>query len=118
MGADDHNCVKWRKVEEPFIALPPSCDDVPDMVGWRDPYIFEVKGEGDYEEWGILIGSGHKTTGGSVMIYRSKQLSSGGPLTASAGSQAPAWKQLEFTSPDAATAQCTLIHSQPCQRGA
>ena len=80
MDADDHNCVKWRKLEEPFIALPPSCDDVPDMVGWRDPYIFEVKGEGDLEEWGILIGSGHKITGGSVMIYRSKQLSSGACL--------------------------------------
>ena len=56
------------------------------MVGWRDPYIFEVKGEGDFEEWGILIGSGHKKTGGTVMIYRSAQLSSGASYQTSGGS--------------------------------
>ena len=69
--------MQWTKLEEPMIALPPSCEEVPEMVGWRDPFIFETKGQDAYKEWGILIGSGHKSTGGSVMIYRSEHLRSG-----------------------------------------
>ena len=69
-----------------MIALPPSSEEVPDMAGWRDPFIFETKGQGDHTRWGILIGSGHKKLGGNVMIYRSEHLRSGGArLPPSAG---------------------------------
>ncbi len=64
----------WVKSEEPFLAHPP-----PDMglVGWRDPFIFEFHGKDGREEWGMLLGSGIKGKGGSVMIYRSPDLRSG-----------------------------------------
>lgn len=65
----------WVKSEEPFLPYPP-----PDMelVGWRDPFIFEfmTKG-GQHKEWGMLMGSGIKGKGGAVMIYRSDNLRSG-----------------------------------------
>lgn len=65
------------KQEEPMIANPP-----PSMalVGWRDPYIFETRSPDSEREWGMLLGSGIKGKGGSVMIYRSKSLRSGKPL--------------------------------------
>ena len=47
------------------------------LVGWRDPYIFETKSKDSGREWGMLLGSGIKGKGGSVMIYRSKNLKSG-----------------------------------------
>ena len=50
------------------------------LVGWRDPYIFEFKGQGGKLEWGMLMGSGLKGKGGAVMIYRSDDLSSGEQL--------------------------------------
>ena len=65
----------WAKSEEPFLAYPPQ--DM-ELVGWRDPFIFEfmTKG-GQHKEWGMLMGSGIKGKGGSVMIYRSANLRSG-----------------------------------------
>lgn len=45
------------------------------LVGWRDPYIFEVGGSG--RQWGMLMGSGLKGRGGAVMIYRSNSLLGG-----------------------------------------
>ena len=47
------------------------------LVGWRDPYIFETRSADSEREWGMLLGSGIKGKGGSVMIYRSKSLRSG-----------------------------------------
>ena len=51
----------------------------PDMglVGWRDPFIFEFKGQEGKQEWGMLLGSGIKGKGGAVMIYRSPSLHDG-----------------------------------------
>ncbi len=63
------------KSEEPFLAYPPPDSN---LVGWRDPFIFEFKGkDGRFKEWGMLMGSGIKGKGGSVMIYRSDNLRSG-----------------------------------------
>ena len=90
---------RWRKLEAPVLPLPPA--NLP-LVGWRDPFIFEVKGEvregmmargeggaeGEEEqnnnsdhhrhrEWGMLLGSGFKGRGGTVLVYRSDELHGG-----------------------------------------
>lgn len=57
-----------------MIATPPPSMG---LVGWRDPYIFETRSAGSKREWGMLLGSGLKGKGGSVMIYRSESLKSG-----------------------------------------
>ena len=70
---------KWQKSREPFLALPPSSGGKEgcQLVGWRDPFVFEFKGQDGHEQWGMLMGSGIKTLGGAIMIYRSSSLSSG-----------------------------------------
>lgn len=75
-GEHDPLLANWEKTEAPFLAYPP-----PDMglVGWRDPFIFEFKGQDGHEEWGMLLGSGIKGKGGAVMIYRSPSLHEGAP---------------------------------------
>lgn len=61
-----------------MIALPPAgTPEGAGIVGWRDPFVFEFKGQDGHEQWGILMGSGRKTTGGAIMIYRSRDLCSG-----------------------------------------
>ena len=90
---------RWRKLDAPILPLPPA--NLP-LVGWRDPYIFEVKGEkrevsiaspasgGEnrgaeerglhlhhHREWGMLLGSGFKGRGGAVLVYRSDELHGG-----------------------------------------
>lgn len=72
--AGDDSLETWVKLEEPMIANPPP--SMP-LVGWRDPYIFETMTSDNKHEWGMLLGSGIKGKGGSVMIYRSKSLRSG-----------------------------------------
>lgn len=72
--AEDETLETWVKQKEPMIAVPPA--DMK-LVGWRDPYIFETLNEQDEREWGMLLGSGIKGRGGSVMIYRSKSLRTG-----------------------------------------
>ena len=69
----------WIKQEQPFLGLPPA--DMP-LVGWRDPFIFEFKGQDGFQEWGMLLGSGIKGQGGSIMIYRSSELTGGAPPVA------------------------------------
>ena len=103
--AEDPLLTRWRKLEAPALPLPPA--NLP-LVGWRDPFIFEVKGErreggglirtaaaaegeggerrnggdGDgrghrHREWGMLLGSGFKGRGGTVLVYRSDELHGG-----------------------------------------
>jgi len=76
-GAGDDSLETWVKLDQPMIANPPP--SMP-LVGWRDPYIFETMTSDNKHEWGMLLGSGIKGKGGSVMIYRSKSLRSGTPL--------------------------------------
>ena len=74
-GAGDPTLAMWSKREEPVLPMPPP--DMP-LVGWRDPFIFEVKGkQGNGREWGMLMGSGLKGQGGAIMIYRSESLYGG-----------------------------------------
>ena len=74
-GAGDPTLAMWSKREEPVLPMPPP--DMP-LVGWRDPFIFEIKGkQGNGQEWGMLMGSGLKGQGGAIMIYRSESLYGG-----------------------------------------
>jgi beta-fructofuranosidase len=66
--------VTWHKSAEPLIAMPPP--SIP-LVGWRDPFIFEVGDGSEGSRWGMLMGSGLKGRGGSIMIYRSDSLLGG-----------------------------------------
>lgn len=76
-GAGDPTLAMWSKREEPVLPMPPP--DMP-LVGWRDPFIFEIKGkQGNGREWGMLMGSGLKGQGGAIMIYRSDSLYGGMP---------------------------------------
>ena len=70
--AADDNLSVWHKRAQPFLQYPP--ENLP-LVGWRDPYIFEMGGDG--KEWGMLLGSGLKGKGGAVLIYRSASLQEG-----------------------------------------
>lgn len=78
----DPTLTMWSKREEPVLPMPPP--DMP-LVGWRDPFIFEIKGkQGNGREWGMLMGSGLKGQGGAIMIYRSESLYGGKPHSCSA----------------------------------
>ena len=75
ISAGDPTLAMWSKREEPVLPMPPP--DMP-LVGWRDPFIFEMKGKnGNGREWGMLMGSGLKGQGGAIMIYRSESLYGG-----------------------------------------
>lgn len=72
---DDPTLTMWSKRDEPVLPMPPA--GMP-LVGWRDPFIFEIKGQqGNGREWGMLMGSGLKGQGGAIMIYRSESLYGG-----------------------------------------
>ena len=71
-GAGDATLSVWNKVDKPVLLFPP---ENLQLVGWRDPYIFERGGNG--KEWGMLMGSGLKGKGGAVLIYRSLNLYEG-----------------------------------------
>ena len=75
--AGDDSLSVWHKRSQPVLQYPP--ENLP-LVGWRDPYIFEVGGNG--KEWGMLLGSGLKGKGGAVLIYRSASLHEGVDLLA------------------------------------
>ncbi len=75
--AGDDSLSVWHKRSQPVLQYPP--ENLP-LVGWRDPYIFEVGGNG--KEWGMLLGSGLKGKGGAVLIYRSASLHEGATLLA------------------------------------
>lgn len=74
LHAPDPLLSRWRKVDAPVLPLPPP--NLP-LVGWRDPFIFEVKGRDGRTEWGMLLGSGFKGRGGTALIYRSPDLLAG-----------------------------------------
>lgn len=78
-ASGDRNLTHWTKGTSALIGIPPLQTDEP-LVGWRDPFIFEQRHNADgVLEWGMLMGSGRKNIGGSVMIYRSADLTSGVP---------------------------------------
>jgi beta-fructofuranosidase len=64
--AEDDALLHWKKRPTPIIAAPPQGMYV---TGFRDPCLWQ---EGD--EWYVGIGSGERTIGGCVLLYRSRDL--------------------------------------------
>jgi len=64
--AEDSHLLHWKKLEIPVIATPPQGMVV---TGFRDPCPWR---EGD--AWYLGIGSGERTIGGCVLLYRSRDL--------------------------------------------
>ena len=50
------------------------------LAGFRDPYVIRKGGKG--QDWHLLIGSGLKGQGGTLLLYKSKELQSGDPSQA------------------------------------
>lgn len=88
---DDELLINWKKVESPFLPLPP-----PEMelTGWRDPFVFtcntlptedvgtplSFRPENGPPGYRILMGSGIKGKGGTALVYRSSDLMKGWEL--------------------------------------
>ncbi|KAG2494571.1 hypothetical protein HYH03_007337 [Edaphochlamys debaryana] len=68
---NDPKLTYWTKTEYPFLSLPP-----PNMGlgGWRDPYIIGRPGQDGQDHWSIVIGSGVKDSGGTILVYTSPEL--------------------------------------------
>ncbi len=47
------------------------------LAGFRDPYVIRKGGKG--QDWHLLIGSGLNGQGGTLLLYKSKELQSGSP---------------------------------------
>lgn len=67
---DDDLLTQWRKIEIPFLKLPPKEYE---LTGWRDPFIFSSKSKQDLP-YKMLIGSGIKDKGGTALVYGSRYL--------------------------------------------
>jgi beta-fructofuranosidase len=55
----------WTKWKTPVIEPPTA----PDLMGFRDPFLWR-----DADSWYLGVASGHRKQGGSVLLYRSKNL--------------------------------------------
>jgi beta-fructofuranosidase len=64
--AEDDSLLRWKKLEEPVIAEPPSGMAV---TGFRDPCPWR-----EADGWYLAIGSGERGVGGCVLLYRSQDL--------------------------------------------
>ena len=60
------NMLSWQKYEDnPVISKPP----LKNLTAFRDPFVWQ---EGS--DWFMLVGAGIKNTGGTVLLYQSKDL--------------------------------------------
>ena len=64
--AEDDGLLRWKKLDKPVIATPP---DGMRVTGFRDPCPWK-----EPDGWYVGIGSGERGKGGSVLLYRSKDL--------------------------------------------
>lgn len=69
---------KWKKIEMPFLKLPPKGLE---LTGWRDPFICQMDHQSTLQDrnsqYTMLIGSGIKGKGGTALVYKSKSLEDG-----------------------------------------
>ena len=71
-AGDDDYLVTWTKQSRPVIELPPPNEG---LVGFRDPYIIQRGVDG--KPWKLLLGSGVKGKGGTLLLYTSENLLDG-----------------------------------------
>ena len=67
--------MEWSKLDDPVLAFPPA--GFPDMTGFRDPFVFARKTESS--PWKMVVGSGTKSKGGTILLYHSQNLTTGNP---------------------------------------
>lgn len=75
-SGDDANLIQWQKSSKPLVELPPV--GLGELAGWRDPFIVSRPGQMGCDEWVMLVGSGIKEVGGTVLVYKSSSLTKGG----------------------------------------
>lgn len=63
----DAACEKFEVIDTPLLDAPPAGLDV---VGFRDPFVWRA----DDGSWRMLIGSGLRGVGGTVLVYRCSDL--------------------------------------------
>lgn len=66
--AEDDDLLRWKKREQPVIAVPPAGVKV---TGFRDPCPWR-----EDDGWYLGLGSGERGKGGCVLLYRSRDLRS------------------------------------------
>jgi beta-fructofuranosidase len=69
----DNSLIAWTKIDEPVLALPPT--GLPKLTGFRDPFVFARKTESS--PWKMIVGSGFKGQGGTILLYHSQSLTEG-----------------------------------------
>ena len=74
--AGDARLQGWEKLQEPAIAGPPPGMQ---LTGFRDPFVIQ-RGQ-DGQPWQLIIGSGVKGRGGTILLYQSAHAASGAPCT-------------------------------------
>lgn len=88
----------WREVDTPWLTHPPSSQ----LTAWRDPWFLDEQQEEGREEgvprWRMLLGSGVKGKGGSILLYGSNNLAEG-ELVWARSSGRGAWRDLRLASP-------------------
>ena len=75
-GPQADRLIEWTKLDGSVLAHPPA--GLPDMTGFRDPFVFARKSEGS--PWKMIVGSGTKSKGGTILLYHSQSLTTGVPL--------------------------------------
>ena len=58
--------MEWKKLDQPAIAHGPEGKP---LTGFRDPFIIQKGGKG--KPWRLIIGSGTKEHGGTILLYES-----------------------------------------------
>ena len=70
----------WKKLEAPFLGLPPKEIE---LTGWRDPFIVQLDekmAKCKNGKYSMLMGSGIKGKGGTALVYESENLEYGWEL--------------------------------------
>jgi beta-fructofuranosidase len=68
--AEDDALLHWRKLPQPVIAAPPADMRV---TGFRDPSPWRQQGagQGNEDQWHLVVASGQRGVGGMVLLYKS-----------------------------------------------
>ena len=73
MAAGDERLSVWRKQAAPAIAGPPKGLA---LTGFRDPFVVQ-RGSPGKKPWLLILGSGIKGRGGTILLYQSHSAAAG-----------------------------------------
>lgn len=109
--AGDKHLSTWRKEKAPAIAGPPKGMR---LTGFRDPFVIRRGSPG--QPWQLIIGSGIKDEGGTILLYQSDAAATGVPAP---GCSLPAALPLSLCHKQALQSTCmcsqlTVLASPSC----